>query len=264
MSESHQKIDTVEQPGSPSHWSSISKLDKHYKRLGSTLANALMHISLKDNYIYFKIPKVASSTLSKSLSLLETRDYPDIKQAPHPGVAGSVFVKPFQLPVDDLKPALVGDDFKRFVFVRHPFSRLLSAYLHYIQPTDDERPSRRQVRTFLGRGQDQITDVISFDDFLQVLADIPKRKMDQHFRPQAMLAGIDLFDHQFIGRIENMDEDLVRLSDFLGLRVTDYMSVRTQHKTGATESWRSEVTPERKKIVERLFSKDFEAFGYDF
>ena len=218
-------------------------------------------MALRDKYIFLKVPKVASTSLTVSLGKMETRDFARVKPMAHPGPEASVFIRPFQLPDDMANTILADEAYKRFTFVRHPYSRILSAYKHRV--VGEETNTKRQVlRTLYGEPVDMDRDV-GFDDFLSALEQLQPSVMDTHYRPQVLLTGAGVLRHDFVGKLENLADDLVRLEDWLGLPLSEYMTERIEHYTGAGETWRDHATPERARRIRDLYHRDFETFGYN-
>jgi len=106
----------------------------------------LIHSFQDFNVTYFRVPKVASTSL-----LISFRKKHEVKE-----------VKEYD-----------SSDFK-FTFVRNPFDRLASCYRHVIQKgalkniQDDPKLHRE----------------MSFEKFIDVISEIELENMDIHFRPQ--------------------------------------------------------------------------------
>ena len=104
--------------------------DALYRRLRTSrrVTDYLFNISVKKGYLYVETPKVACSTIKRSLQLLEVG--PEIVPPPRkiherscsplltPSQVGSLFLE-----------CAYSDNFFRFCFVRNPYTRILSCYL---------------------------------------------------------------------------------------------------------------------------------------
>lgn len=106
----------------------------------------LVHSFEKYNAVYFRVPKVASTSL-----LITLRTIDKIEQ------------------VDEYDNSLF-----KFTFVRNPFDRLASCYRHVIQ-----KGAMKNIQDHpdLHRG-------MSFEEFIDVISKIEEKDMDIHFRPQ--------------------------------------------------------------------------------
>lgn len=123
-------------------WNKL-KLRK-FKEFASPLSPEIFiystHISLKHNYLYVETPKVACSTIKKTLQTMEVenvnfhRDNPNIKVHEN-----SLLLSPSS--VGDFQKLLNSEIFK-FCFSRNPYTRLLSAYL---QKICTNRPQKKLI-----------------------------------------------------------------------------------------------------------------------
>ena len=100
--------------------------------------NQNFQISLLYKFLYVETAKVACSTIKSRLYPYILNGLLPPKEV-HPGVFGSPFARPFQLPSDFNKRIISGDDFFRFTFVREPVERVLSAYLDKISRKTPQR-----------------------------------------------------------------------------------------------------------------------------
>jgi len=74
--------------------------------LGANFLNSLVNISIVDKFIWMKNPKVGSSTLDITLQAVAGRSLSSVCTKPHSSVQDSVFVKPYQLPINQLERIL--------------------------------------------------------------------------------------------------------------------------------------------------------------
>jgi hypothetical protein len=228
---------------------------------GMRRANQMINISLKDKYVWFVNPKVASSTLSASLQRLETRNTPGIKIRPHPELESAIHIKPYQLPLWRTEQILSGNELKMFVFVRNPYRRLASAYLDKIA---NNRPEKGSILKLLGLDPtNDIEKAVSFDQFIGVICDADPKNLDLHWMPQIYTTGAFWINHNFIGKFENFDDDLVHLQRMLKLDLMAHYNSFVPHKTTANEDWKDLFSKKslRKKVIE-YFAEDFARFNY--
>ena len=129
--------------------------------------------------VYFRVPKVASTTL-----LLTFRKSDNLEKIDYENVNKSNF---------------------KFAFVRNPFDRLASCFRHVIQ-----KGVFRQIQ-----GDDRLYRDMSFENFVDVVANTEIKNMDIHFRPQ----------HTFIpetpdllGKFETLSADFVELLQKINIK----------------------------------------------
>lgn len=238
----------------------MNNFEKLSRFHGLRRANQLVNISLKHKYIWFKNAKVASSTLSKSLQKLEVAEVPFLRTPPHPGIEGSVHIKPYQLPSELREQMLIGDDFFRFTFVRNPFIRLVSAYKDKIV---NGEPEKIFVLQQMGLPKEALDTEISFEQFVTSIYNSKYGQLDQHWMPQVLTTNARWTDHHFIGKIENFEADFKELGQRLGIDLEDHYQYFAPHRSHAEDSYKPYyASGEIRQMVTEYFAEDFEKFGY--
>jgi len=66
----------------------------------------------------------------------------------------------------------------------------------------------------------------------------------------------------FIGKIENFDEDFTALQNHLNIDLTKYYQKHDHHKTNASEALEHFYTPTLKAKIAEHYAEDFELGGY--
>ncbi len=141
--------------------------------------------------VYFRVPKVASSSLLIAFRKVDTLEVAEEYDKSH---------------------------FK-FTFVRDPFDRLASCYRHVIQNgTPETLPSCP--------GMDRNMSFEEFVDAVGAIKDVSK--MDMHFRPQYTFLPEK---PDFIGRFENLKEDYETLCHFLMVKPPELSHANSTGKT---------------------------------
>lgn len=219
------------------------------------------HISLKHDYIYFQVSKSASSTVKYYLQELEVRgtqrkvvDVNNRNLSPH--------LWPSQLKEAYFFELLAAPTMRKVTFVRNPFSRLLSCYLHRIKGSP-ESPSVKNIKRFT---KNRFDASLSFADFVQIVCDQKSIQQDSHWRDQSDEVFYDLIPHwNFIGRVERIDEDLPRLMALLDPEapapegeLQDYSPSVTKASSKLADFYTREL---ERKVVTR-YKADFDNFGY--
>lgn len=199
--------------------------------------------------IYFCNPKVAGSSIIQTLLTLD-ESISGIARADHNLPASR---KEFSSRRDpsQFRKDLNGSNTFQFTFVRNPYTRILSCYR-------DKIVSQRQPRyaKHLGFEPDQ---TISFLEFLERIEQSPSHLMNRHWRPQSLLIP-KAAKLNFVGRFENLAEDLLKLAEKLQ---TDSAKIvrMDSHRTGDKSQFdfkRQEV-----ELINRIYYEDFRRFSYE-
>ena len=134
-------------------------------------------ISLKNDYIYTMVSKAASSTVTYHLQFAELRNTPFSVRSVNSGIM-SPHLLPYQLKPETVPELMASDAVRKVAFVRNPYTRLLSCYLHRIVGTPRANPSKRILRQASRR-----KDVrgMSFADFILCICDQPSLEMERHW-----------------------------------------------------------------------------------
>jgi len=217
----------------------------------------LCNIGARHSFLYFETPKVACSSIKRTLQLLEGANLQD---------AGSNVHDKSQ---STLKGALsLGWTFEqiffssrlfRFTFVRNPYARALSCYLEKIVADEGER-GRHQA--WLGFFQAQ---PVSFLQFLQAVDRIADRDRDIHWRSQAMLINDQHIQYNYIGRFESLQRDFPQVLDHLGIdREKAPLLDISHHKTNASARLQEIYGPDEEALARKIYHSDFLRFGYSF
>jgi len=151
-------------------------------------------------------------------------------------------------------------DFRKFSFVRNPFDRLLSCYREKLLH-DAHHFNQKLWNDPLQHLFD--VDAISFKDFVEFVCLVPEAYTEPHLRMQHTTLfrpdGSPVAD--FIGRFEKIDQDIDRLSKFLGVPVDLPHKNRSNKKD---EEYRDFFDVELRDKVARRYRDDLESFGYTF
>ena len=86
--------------------------------------------------------------------------------------------------------------------------------------------------------------------------------MDQHWRPQFYQLFGELINFDFIGKVENFDEDLLTVDKYLEGKLLNHHENVLWHQTGSDKKIADYYNNEIAKKVANIYSTDFEIFGY--
>lgn len=140
-------------------------------------------------------------------------------------------------------------DWRRAMFVRNPFDRLVSCYVFHIQKDRLARANNlRQLGFHTG---------MTFEEFVRKVASNPDA--DPHTSVQ-----VRQFDRpaDFVGRIEAIDRDWPRFGRFCDI---DFGPLPALHVTNTDgRDYRRYYTDETRRLVEKAYAECLDRFGYAF
>ncbi len=217
------------------------------------------HISLKHNYLYVQTPKAGHSTVKHALIRAELEDpefqYPDTRLMHERSV--SPLLSPLQ--VGDYAALFASNKLFKFCFVRNPYERLLSGYLDKIaRPSEQRALLCRQLGLTNPVDQD-----LTFGEFVNAIYDQSPIEMDNHWRPQYYQTFQDKIEYDFIGRVESLRIDFLKVGKRLGVDLAPYLRDERNHGQGAGSRLAEFMTDEIQATILDKYQLDFETFGYD-
>lgn len=237
----------------------------YVQSMGWRSVNLHTHISLVNRYVYVEVPKAGCGTMKATLGGLEAaRNNPGMVQrfqdAPHNRLAATPFIRPFQLPDDLLEHVLTSSDYRRFTVVREPAARALSGFLEKVgQGLKQSEPIVETLRERTGR--DIAPADITLEQFLDVIADLPSRKQDPHWRRQADHIGLGIVNYDAVVHLEDLDAswdligELTRTPDLKG----EYFC---RNSTGARTRIADYYTPALLDRVSEVYARDYAELDY--
>jgi chondroitin 4-sulfotransferase 11 len=210
-------------------------------------------ISHKKRFIYFYIPKVASTTIKR-------------------GIAKALFGRSIGAGVHrfwfdevvDIKKGEYEDHFK-FSFVRNPWDRVISCYSDKIlhENVTNHQYINGVFRRYVSKYKDLFYMGMTFEDFVRVISKIPDTQADRHFRSQRCFItdqdGNDLTD--FVGRFENLRSDLAFVARRTGLGP---FKLYHENKSTRPSDYRRMYTEGTKRLIAERYKDDIERFDYRF
>lgn len=217
--------------------------------------NYLINWARDCNIMYFETPKVACTTVKRLLQTAEVKgDTSKLLSNAH-----DKHLSPLASPYDDIdafEKAYHSRNCLKVTFVRNPYTRALSCYKEKILRAVSDR-SRRALLGLPDEGE------ITFLQFLQAVAVQPLAEMDIHWAPQYNLTMPGTVPYDMIGRLEHMGLYLEQLASFAGLPAENLGNYRAGgHFTGANRLIHDFYCLESKAIVDEIYARDFESFGY--
>ncbi len=218
-----------------------------------------INISLRYGYVYVENAKVACSTIKLILQRMELDD-PSYHGEDLLDIHTRIFspmIRPAQ--VGSFSHYIQRPDVKALCFVRNPYTRLLSAYLDKIM---QNWPAKRGILECLGRDPEVLDVDVSFEEFVGVVANQSISEMNPHWRIQYYQTFQEQVDYDFIGRFENLDDDLKTILENINPDYARYWGREERHATRSDKLLKQYYTDEIEEIVYHKYQQDFEEFGY--
>lgn len=215
-------------------------------------------LSTKRNYCYFRIPKCANSTIVRTLVYYDpdlAYDESDRSGNYAKGCFGHLL---------DSEARTIREFTERyfsFTFVRNPYSRLLSGYLHKIV---EKSATSDRYRAIIDEMKTTAEQTPTFGDFIRYLENGGLWK-NPHWVPQTAMLPVQPQHLSFVGKVESIQDDLRTVVDrIFGDGTFKESKTRETHRQGASGKLNEFYTPDIQQRVYRLYRDDFEAFSYDF
>jgi len=212
-------------------------------------------VSHSYNYVYFRIPKAANSTIISSLYHAETQTLLSSREEMN-NVKKNYFIKASTLSKQEVATLLA--DYFKFTFVRNPYERIVSGFLDKIARIPFRSP-KLEVAHYLNKDPNE---AISFDEFLDYLGHGNGYQRNHHWARQMDLLPVPAGQLDFIGKTEYLDKDLPRVLKRIFGNGHDVVNWRV-NVTGAQKQTGDLLNESRKKMIRRIYECDFEAFGYE-
>ncbi|XP_019368509.1 PREDICTED: carbohydrate sulfotransferase 12 [Gavialis gangeticus] len=168
--------------------------------------------------------------------------------------------------------------YTKFLFVRDPFVRLISAFRSKFELENEEFYRRFAIpmlklysnHTSLPTSVSEAFGAglkVSFSDFIQYLLDPRTEKMapfNEHWRQVYRLCHPCQIDYDFIGKLETLDEDAAHLLQLLKVdRLLRFPpSYRNRTASSWEEDWFAKIPLAWRRQLYKLYEADFVLFGY--
>ncbi|XP_070546216.1 carbohydrate sulfotransferase 14-like [Ptychodera flava] len=163
-----------------------------------------------------------------------------------------------------------------FMFARHPFARLLSAYRSKFENVDARNRCLKHKRIeIIKRYRKNPTnhsleagDDVTWEEFVRSVIDDNPKSFNQHYLPQYLYCGPCLFPFDFIGKLE----DVAKESKYVLNRVNapdDIVYPLQPKKTNSSNletlhSYFSRLTKDQMENLYKIYELDFKLFGYKY
>jgi hypothetical protein len=190
-------------------------------------------INHKKKVIQIHIPKSAGKSIAKFLNLTE---YPKGFDGLHykPEVVEDIWYKYFT-----------------FTFVRNPWDRVLSGYLHCRYGLTEEDKKKKKFYYVINKHSKDFTDFV-------------KRFLSKSMKTTRFCKQSDFLTNKynFIGRYERLEKDLKKICSLLDIPIE--ISVPVVNKIVDHDPYTDFYDLECSQIVAELYKEDIENLGYSF
>lgn len=219
----------------------------------------------KLNFLFHRIPKVANSSLTASLSKLADSNYDFINSDMSQQEKRNVKTSTLHASEISNEEILNLTKIFKFAFVRNPYARFLSAYLSKVEDRDISKSNEFNIKhkEFL----ETFSRDKSFENFARLLAadeTLLYSKVD--FIPQVDFLLLKPEEYDFIGRFENINNDFTYVANKILSNSLTYAILKEDpaHQTSADKKLKQYYTSYTKGLVKDLYKKDFEMLGYEY
>ncbi len=187
------------------------------------------------------------------------------------------FLSEHELGATKMAELLADPSIPKIVLGRDPVSRLVSAWnsrVHTwtLQPYQSPQELRDWVRIrqeIAGHSQDQhaaparasLIEKIPFATLVDYVAATPSSLLDRHLAPQTFLCASHLIEYSLVGRVEEMDSFLSRLSHYLPDKSPPLndLVLNASHDSSLHAS---AVSADLRARIYRRYLDDYTFFGY--
>ena len=221
-------------------------------------------VSIEHRYVYMAVPKVACTTVKRTLAELEGLT-PIERRNVH---QDDRQLRLAQLDATQATTALRSDEWLRFAFVRDPYDRMFSAWKSKLGNTWDTQYLwlRREIRAAFDY-PDVDSDpfpMVAFGDFVRFIVESqePRVVYDGHWNLQTEVLIHDLIAYDVVGRFETFVEDFTAV--LRRLDAPPAVLALAAEVTNATPQLPLAAAYDRDlaDVVYHHYERDFETFGY--
>ncbi|KAF4070924.1 hypothetical protein AMELA_G00279110 [Ameiurus melas] len=230
----------------------------------------LQHILVneKHRFLYCYVPKVACSNWKRVLKVLSgalTDIHVQVKMDHH---ADLLFLSDFS--PEEIRHRL--SHYFKFMFVREPMARLLSAYrnkfgeIKAYQHKYGAEIIRRYRKGYSKNNLKVAGDDVTFAEFVRYLLDEDPERMNEHWMPIYNLCQPCAVQYNFIGSYERLESDAAYVLERIGApQHVQFPERQAWYKPVTKETLHYYLCTVPQKLLRELLPKyilDFSLFGY--
>lgn len=235
--------------------------------------NDLDHILVdeKNKLLYCYVPKVACTNWKRVfMILLGTADSQNASSIPAEIVhKKSTFPKLSDYSIDEVKYFI--ENYTKYLFVRHPFERLLSAFRNKLEERSQRskyfqmRIGRDIIKHYRFNASNHSLEYgndVTFEEFALYLIDRYVPSFNEHWKPISELCYPCLIKYDFIGKYETLYSDAEFLLKSLNKNYIKFPRVRISNTTAQIIKYYNSLPPYVIARLYNIFILDFKLFSY--
>ncbi|XP_046561095.1 carbohydrate sulfotransferase 14-like [Haliotis rubra] len=243
-------------------------------RLTSDRANrAYPRIIVDHRYkvLYCEIPKIATTNWKRVFLMLSSKMSPSLKLKMNGNDIHHKYEK-YTTFLSALQPAEIDEvlrTYYKFVFVREPFERLLSAYRSKMAATNEgmfASIGRSIARKYRNNSHNKDPHP-SFSEFLEYIVKTNTRTFNEHWQLQEDLCQVCNIKYDLIGKYEELQTTAQTILDHIGApsnvtfpqRSDTYLTEKTNR---LLRHYYQDIPPSLLEHVWRKYYPDFQLFNY--
>lgn len=225
----------------------------------------------KHKLLYCYVPKVACTNWKRVfMVLLGSAGQRNASSIPAEVVHNqSAFPKLSDYTFDEVKFFVT--NFTKYLFVRHPFERLLSAFRNKLEkPSHGSKYFRKRIgRDIIKHYRINATNHsleygndVTFEEFAMYLTDHYVPAFNEHWKPISELCYPCLIRYDFIGKYETLQSDAEFLLKAINQSDIKFPKVRISNTTSQITKYYNTLPPQIIARLYNIFILDFKLFSY--
>lgn len=230
------------------------------------------YLSEKYKLLYVATPKVACTSLKwwfASLAGLSKEDFSDVESdESDPDLVIHDAFRTLAPSVTGLQPQsliepLTSNSYFRFAVVRNPYTRIFSAWQSKLLLREPLQSHSFVDCDFYNRPIKTEEDIaLAYEGFLEHILSLDEAHLDAHWKPQFNLLRPDLISYSKVAKLEHVNDLTAEFTRHVDASIPKPFRDRPRNESLIPYS-RKFVTDRSVEIIQELYAKDFEAFGYD-
>ena len=239
----------------------------------------LSRIYVDDTYkmLYCEVPKVACTNWKRILLILSGKMNTSDPERLSPALVHTEYQRKYLRTLNTYKPHQILTKIRhyyKFMFVRNPLERVVSAYRNKFATSYNKRYPMRIGRKIIQRYRPgasqhsmQTGDDVTFEEFVMFLLDErTKQPYDIHWRPYYQICHPCMMQYDFVGKYETLNQDVDFILEELGVKhLIDFPERPNTFKTSdVLKAVFSNISSEQVHNLWKLYSVDYSMFGYPY